>query len=89
MGKHVFTLNLRMEVESEKITDGESGSSIELAPETLYNMVASLRSEALAEIDELTSAEFDEAMERSKEINTILGKMEELYEGEEHIEEED
>ncbi|MFK7826187.1 MAG: hypothetical protein AB8G05_18690 [Oligoflexales bacterium] len=88
MGKHVFTLNLRIEMESDKITDGESGATLEVAPETLYNMVSSLRSEALAEIDELSSAEFDEAMERSKDINTILGKIEELYDTEEMVEEE-
>ncbi|NRA44499.1 MAG: hypothetical protein HRU09_06040 [Oligoflexales bacterium] len=88
MGKHVFTLNLRMEIESDKITDGESGATLEVAPEILYNMVSSLRSEALAEIDELTSSEFDEAMDRSKDINTILGKIEELYDTEELIEEE-
>lgn len=78
MGKHVYTLNLRMEVESPMITDEESGHSLEVSPETLYTVVNNLRSEILTDLDELTAHEFDEAIEKATEVNTVLAQIEEL-----------
>lgn len=78
MGKHVFTLNLKLEIEATQIEDGETGTVLNVNPETLYHLVTSLRSEALSEIDELTAGEFEEAVERANEINGILEKIEDL-----------
>ena len=78
MGKHRFTLNLTVEIESPQIEDGESGRSLNLSSETLYHTINGLRSEALSEIDVLSAQEFTESIKKASEINQVLGEIEEL-----------
>ncbi len=78
MGKHVFTLSLRTEIEAEEIENGESGAMLNIAPETLHSIVTGLRTDALSEADEMAAEEFDGALNKAKEVNQILAQLDAL-----------
>ena len=80
MGKHVYSVNLKMEIESKKIPDGESGAQLELTSDTLYQIMTNLRSDMFSELEELDSDEFKEAVSKASEINNIMSHLEELCE---------
>ena len=80
MGKHVYSVNLKMEIESKKIPDGESGAQLELTSDTIYQIMTNLRSDMFSELEELDSDEFKEAVSKASEINNIMSHLEELCE---------
>lgn len=80
MGKHIYTLSLRIEVDSPEVKNGESGANLTVSPSALYQTVAGLRSEILADCDELSAGEFTEAVTRAAEVNAILAQIE-AFEG--------
>ena len=78
MGKHVFSLNLKVEIESPQIENGESGRALTVSPDILFHTISGLRSETLSDIDILSAQEFEEATRKATEINGILSELEGL-----------
>lgn len=78
MGKHVFTLNLRMEVDTELEADQESNKMLTVSPDLLLETVNLLRSEILSNAEELSASEFEEVMEEAKSVNAVLGVIENI-----------
>ena len=78
MGRFVYSLNLRMEIESPKIKDGESGGMLSIPSEILYNTVVGLRSELISEFEDMSAKDFKETCTKACEVNTILGQLEDI-----------
>ncbi len=78
MGKQVFTLNVQIEIDSPEMADGESGAELKISPESLHSLISHLRDEQLADVEEFNAAEFDSALRKANEINSILAKVEAL-----------
>lgn len=77
MGKHVFTLNLRMEIEKPSIKDEETNEMLTVSGEFLHSALCSLRSDMFNDVDDLTAGEFEEAVTKAQEINKIISRLEE------------
>ena len=45
MGRHIFSLNLQMEVNDPEIANGESGVFLRVSPESMHTLVQQMRSE--------------------------------------------
>lgn len=78
MGKQVFTLRITTESEDPNTPDAESGHTLSLSPELLYQALCSFRSELLADADCQTAWEFGQSMDEARLINTVLEDFEKL-----------
>ena len=78
MGKHVFTLTLRAEIESQATNDGESGRVLAVPLGAIYETISSLRNDLFSDLEVMQAAEFAENAAAATEINAVLAEIEKL-----------
>ena len=78
MGKHVLHLALKVEIESDKIQDGEGTTVLDVLPEQAHALLLQLRNETLADLDSLSAEEFTKSIATASNVNIALKQLEDL-----------
>jgi hypothetical protein len=78
MAQHVFTLRLTAHISDPALKAGESGHTLTVTPEIMYQTLLSLRNNLFEDLDLMDAETFSSATQQSNTFNEALAQLEEL-----------